>query len=110
VPPRFFSDEASVAYDPKGIETDGRDSHGVLLPVFFQSFDTWRASELAATRQALLTLERDLTGPPFLHDHAPVLSPASGVVGNRHRHADRQHKRANCQMTISGPEWMNVAA
>jgi hypothetical protein len=44
VPPGFFSDEASVAYDAKGIETDGRDSHGVLLPVFFQSFGTWRAS------------------------------------------------------------------
>ena len=38
VPPGFFSDEASVAYDAKGIETDGRDSHGVLMPVFFQSF------------------------------------------------------------------------
>jgi 4-amino-4-deoxy-L-arabinose transferase-like glycosyltransferase len=44
VPPGFFADEASVAYDAKGIETDGRDAHGVFMPVFFQSFGTWRAS------------------------------------------------------------------
>jgi 4-amino-4-deoxy-L-arabinose transferase-like glycosyltransferase len=44
VPPGFFSDEASVALDARGIEKDGRDTHGVFMPVFFQSFGTWRAS------------------------------------------------------------------
>jgi len=43
-PPGFFSDEASVAYDAQGIATDLRDSHGALLPVFFQSFGQWRGS------------------------------------------------------------------
>jgi hypothetical protein len=43
-PPGFFADEASVAYDAQGIETDGRDAHGVFLPVIFQSFGTWRGS------------------------------------------------------------------
>jgi hypothetical protein len=35
---------ASVANEATGIEADGRDTHGVLMPVFFQSFGTWRAS------------------------------------------------------------------
>src|SRR5215472_6219037 len=43
-PPGFFSDEASVSYDAQGIATDLRDSHGVLLPVVFQSFGQWRGS------------------------------------------------------------------
>jgi 4-amino-4-deoxy-L-arabinose transferase-like glycosyltransferase len=42
VPPGFFSDEASVAYDALGIATDGRDQHGAAWPVVFQSFGAWR--------------------------------------------------------------------
>src|SRR2546423_813699 len=45
-PPGFFSDEASVAYDARGIATDLRDQHGDLLPVFFRAFGTWRGSLL----------------------------------------------------------------
>ena len=44
VPPGFFADEASVAYDAWGIATDGRDEHGAAWPVVFQSFGTWRCS------------------------------------------------------------------
>src|SRR5215813_3367774 len=44
VPPGFFADEASVAYDAWGIATDGRDEHAAAWPVVFQSFGTWRCS------------------------------------------------------------------
>ena len=44
LPPGFFSDEASVAYDALGIATDGEDVHGAAWPVVFQSFGTWRCS------------------------------------------------------------------
>jgi hypothetical protein len=38
-PPGFYLDEASISYNAYSISIDGRDEHGVLLPLFFQTWD-----------------------------------------------------------------------
>lgn len=38
-PPGFYLDEASISYNAYAISLDGRDEHGVFLPLFFQTWD-----------------------------------------------------------------------
>lgn len=38
-PPGFYLDEASISYNAYAISIDGRDEHGVVLPLFFQTWD-----------------------------------------------------------------------
>lgn len=38
-PPGFYLDEASISYNAYSISVDGRDEHGVFLPLFFQTWD-----------------------------------------------------------------------
>lgn len=43
VPSGFFVDEAGIALAARGIALDGRDDHGQLWPLFFQSFNDWKS-------------------------------------------------------------------
>jgi hypothetical protein len=42
-PPGMFQDEAAIALDAATIADTGRDQHGALLPVFFQSMDDYKS-------------------------------------------------------------------
>lgn len=43
LPPGFFVDEASIAYNAFSILETGRDEHGRLLPVFFKAFGEYKS-------------------------------------------------------------------
>jgi 4-amino-4-deoxy-L-arabinose transferase-like glycosyltransferase len=43
VPPHLSNDEISIAYDTYSVLYTGRDEHGHLLPLTFQSHDTYKA-------------------------------------------------------------------
>ena len=75
-PPGFYLDEASISYNAYSISIDGRDEHGVFLPLFFQ---TWDASvAVNPVYVYVLAAVFKMFGPSILA--ARLLSAVAGFI------------------------------